>query len=342
MNQTESKSVTTKDQAKEPLLSVQELRTHFFSSEGTARSVDGVSFDILPSQTVAVVGESGCGKSVTAFSILRLIPTPPGKIVSGQIVFDGRDLLQLSEPEMRRVRGNDISMVFQEPMTSLNPILTIGKQITETILEHRKISKQEAKVIAIDMLERVGIPSAEARFDEYPHQLSGGMKQRAMIAMALVCRPKLLIADEPTTALDVTIQSQILDLLNDLRNELDMAILLITHDLGVVAEVADRVVVMYAGKVVETADVIDLFERPMHPYTRALFRSLPSIEGRKESLEVIPGNVPNPLSFPSGCRFRTRCTIARPSCADNVPPLLEVAAQHWVACPYTGPGEEAR
>jgi peptide/nickel transport system ATP-binding protein/oligopeptide transport system ATP-binding protein len=321
-----------------PLLSIRDLKTHFFSSDGVARAVDGVSYDIYPSETLAVVGESGCGKSVTAFSVMRLIPSPPGRIVGGEILFEGRDLLKLSEAEMRSVRGNDISMVFQEPMTSLNPIITIGDQITEVILQHQKRTKAEARELAIDMLDRVGIPSARARADEYPHQLSGGMKQRAMIAMALVCRPKLLIADEPTTALDVTIQAQILDLLNELRDEFQMSVLLITHDLGVVAEVADRVVVMYAGKVAETADVVELFEHPLHPYTKALFRSLPSLEtGRKAELNVIPGTVPNPLEFPSGCRFRTRCPLARDECAafDPDPPMVQLRPGHFVACPFT-------
>jgi oligopeptide/dipeptide ABC transporter ATP-binding protein len=324
-----------------PLLAIRDLRTYFYSSDGIAKSVDGISYEIFPGETVAVVGESGCGKSVTAFSVMRLIPQPPGKIVSGEIVLDGRNLLDLSEAEMRRVRGNEVSMIFQEPMTSLNPILTIGRQIGEAILEHQDRSKQEAREMSIEMLARVGIPSPERRVDEYPHQLSGGMKQRAMIAMALVCRPKLLIADEPTTALDVTIQAQILDLLNELRDELGMSVLLITHDLGVVAEVADRVVVMYAGKVAETAGVVELFEEPLHPYTRALFRSLPSLKGRKTELEVIPGSVPNPLEFPSGCRFRTRCPIARPVCATFDPPLLELRPGHFVACPFTegGPRE---
>jgi oligopeptide/dipeptide ABC transporter ATP-binding protein len=319
----------------EPLLAIRDLRTYFSSSDGVAKAVDGIGYDIFPGETLAVVGESGCGKSVTAFSVMRLIPQPPGKIVSGEILFDGRDLLKLSEQEMRDVRGNDISMIFQEPMTSLNPILSIGKQIAEAILEHQDRTPSEARELAVEMLGRVGIPSPEKRVDEYPHQLSGGMKQRAMIAMALVCRPKLLIADEPTTALDVTIQAQILDLLNELKSELDMSVLLITHDLGVVAEVADRVVVMYAGKIAETADVVDLFEHPLHPYTRALFRSLPSIESRRTELAVIPGAVPNPLDFPSGCRFRTRCPIARPDCATFDPPLLELRPNHFVACPYT-------
>jgi oligopeptide/dipeptide ABC transporter ATP-binding protein len=319
-----------------PLLSIRDLRTYFYSSDGIAKAVDGVSYDIFPSETVAVVGESGCGKSVTAFSIMRLIPSPPGRIVSGQVLLEGRDLLGLSEPAMRGVRGNDVAMIFQEPMTSLNPILKIGDQIAEPLINHKGLSKHEARQRAVDMLDRVGIPSAATRAEEYPHQLSGGMKQRAMIAMALVCRPKLLIADEPTTALDVTIQAQILDLVNDLRSEFDMSVLLITHDLGVVAEVADRVVVMYAGKIAETAEVTELFEHPLHPYTQALFRSLPSLEeARKSELNVIPGSVPNPLEFPSGCRFRTRCSIVRPECATFDPPLLELRPNHFVACPFT-------
>ncbi len=325
-----------------PLLSIRDLRTYFHTSDGIARSVDGVSFDIFPGETLAVVGESGCGKSVTAFTIMGLVPVPPGRVEGGEILLGDRDLLKLPESAMRDVRGNDISMVFQEPMTSLNPILTIGRQISEAILRHKDVTKVEARRLSIEMLSRVGIPSPERRADEYPHQLSGGMKQRAMIAMALVCRPRLLIADEPTTALDVTIQSQILDLLNDLREEFEMSVLLITHDLGVVAEVADRVIVMYAGKVVESAGVVDLFERPGHPYTRALFRSLPSLEHRGEALQVIPGNVPNPLDFPSGCRFRTRCPIARPECATTDPQLIEAAPRHLVACPFSSDGGDAQ
>jgi len=296
-----------------------------------------VTYSINHSETLAVVGESGCGKSVTAFSIMRLLPSPPGRIAGGEIVFEGRDLLKLSPKEMRDVRGNDISMIFQEPMTSLNPILSIGRQITEAILEHTDKSAEEARRLAIEMLDRVGIPSPETRIDEYPHQLSGGMKQRAMIAMALVCRPKLLIADEPTTALDVTIQSQILELLGDLRDEFQMAMLLITHDLGVVAETADRVVVMYAGKIVESATVEELFEHPLHPYTRALFNSLPSLEKRKTALTVIPGSVPSPLDFPSGCRFRTRCPMAQTWCTENEPELAELRPGHLAACPFADP-----
>jgi peptide/nickel transport system ATP-binding protein/oligopeptide transport system ATP-binding protein len=319
-----------------PLLSIRDLKTYFHSSDGVARAVDGVSYDIFPSETLAVVGESGCGKSVTAFSVMRLIPSPPGRVEGGQVLFEGRDLLRLTEQEMRDVRGNEIAMIFQEPMTSLNPILKIGDQIGEPLVHHKGMSKADARRHAVEMLDRVGIPSAAARAEDYPHQLSGGMKQRAMIAMALVCKPKLLIADEPTTALDVTIQAQILDLMNDLRSEFDMSVLLITHDLGVVAEVADRVVVMYAGKVAESAEVTELFEHPLHPYTKALFRSLPSLEeGRKSELNVIPGSVPNPLEFPAGCRFRTRCSIARPECATFDPPLAELRPGHFVACPFT-------
>ncbi len=319
----------------EPLLEIRGLKTWFESSDGVSRAVDGISYSVFDSETLAVVGESGCGKSVTAFSIMRLIPSPPGRIAGGEVLFQGRDLLKISSADMRAVRGNEISMIFQEPMTSLNPILSIGRQITEAILQHTHCSVAEARDRAIAMLGRVGIPAPERRIDEYPHQLSGGMKQRAMIAMALVCRPRLLIADEPTTALDVTIQSQILDLLAELRDEFKMSVLLITHDLGVVAEVADRVVVMYAGKIVETARVDDLFSHPLHPYTRALFRSLPSIVTPRGALPVIPGNVPSPLDFPSGCRFRTRCSIARAECATIEPELDELRPGHSVACPFT-------
>jgi peptide/nickel transport system ATP-binding protein len=258
---------------------------------------------------------------------------PPAEHAGGEIRFRGENLLALDEKGMRSVRGNMISMVFQEPMSSLNPILSIGHQITEAILEHQKKSKREAREIAIEMLRRVGIPSPEARFKEYPHQLSGGMKQRAMIAMALVCRPQLLIADEPTTALDVTIQAQILDLLRELRREFNMSVLLITHDLGVVAETCDRVAVMYAGKIVEYAPVIELFERPKHPYTHGLFRSLPILTEKKEALEVIPGAVPSPLDFPTGCRFRTRCSMAQEVCKEE-PPLREIMPDHFSACHF--------
>ncbi len=317
----------------QPLLSVSELRVHFRTEDGDARAVDGVSFEIAAGETLGLVGESGCGKSVTAYSILKLLPSPPAEYGGGQIIFRGEELISLSEKAMRRVRGNLISMIFQEPMSSLNPIMSIGAQITESIREHEKTSKLQAREAAIDMLRRVGIPSPETRFDDYPHQLSGGMKQRAMIAMALVCRPLLLIADEPTTALDVTIQAQILELLAELQRELKMAVLLITHDLGVVAETCDRVAVMYAGKIVESAPVVSLFETPMHPYTHGLFRSLPALTGKRSQLEVIPGSVPSPLDFPSGCRFRTRCRLARSECLKE-PVLRALAPGHFSACHF--------
>jgi oligopeptide/dipeptide ABC transporter ATP-binding protein len=317
----------------ETLLAINNLRVYFHTEDGVLKAVDGVSLQIKAGENLGLVGESGCGKSVTAFSILQLLPTPPAKYEGGEILFRGENLLAKSDKELRKVRGNAISQVFQEPMSSLNPIMTIGKQIAETITEHQKKSKSEARQLAVEMLRRVGIPSPETRFDEYPHQLSGGMKQRAMIAMALVCKPKLLIADEPTTALDVTIQAQILDLLRELQSEFQMSVLLITHDLGVVAETCDNVAVMYAGKIVEQATVNDLFERPLHPYTHGLFRSLPNLAERKDALEAIPGAVPNPLDFPSGCRFRTRCPLATELCKEE-PVLRELAPQHFVACHF--------
>jgi oligopeptide/dipeptide ABC transporter ATP-binding protein len=315
------------------LLGVRDLRVYFHTEDGILKAVDGVSFEIKRGETLGLVGESGCGKSVTAFSILQLLPAPPARYEGGEILFANENLLAKNEKQMRKVRGNSISMIFQEPMSSLNPIMSIGKQVTETIIEHQKKSRAEAREIAIDMLRRVGIPSPEARFDEYPHQLSGGMKQRAMIAMALVCRPELLIADEPTTALDVTIQAQILDLLKELQSEFNMSVLLITHDLGVVAETCDQVAVMYAGKIVEYASVTELFENPKHPYTHGLFRSLPLIADNKTTLEAIPGTVPNPLDFPSGCRFRNRCPLAQDLCKEE-PALRELGPAHLVACHF--------
>lgn len=315
------------------LLQVSGLRIHFHTDEGVFEAVGGVTFDIASGETLGLVGESGCGKSVTAYSILKLLAVPPAEYAGGEIKFRGEDLLSLDDKAMRRVRGNLISMIFQEPMSSLNPIMSIGAQITEAIREHRNASRREARKIAVDMLRRVGIPSSEARFYDYPHQLSGGMKQRAMIAMALVCRPALLIADEPTTALDVTIQAQILELLNELQCELNMSVLLITHDLGVVAETCDRVLVMYAGKVVESAPVASLFEAPKHPYTHGLFRSLPTLGERKEQLAVIPGAVPSPLEFPSGCRFRTRCPMAQEVC-EQEPTLRDIEPNHLAACHF--------
>lgn len=322
--------------AKQPLLEIKDLKTHFFTDDGVLPSVDGVSYAINKGETLGVVGESGSGKSVTSLSILKLIPDPPGRIVGGQILFEGKDIVKFSEDEMRKLRGNDISMIFQEPMTSLNPVFTVGDQIVEAITLHQELEYPEARELAIQMLERVGIPSPRTRVDEYPHQMSGGMKQRVMIAMALACRPKLLIADEPTTALDVTIQAQILELLNELKREFGMSILFITHDLGVVAETCDHVAVMYAGKIVEYGDVVTLFEKPAHPYTLGLFNSLPSFEGEKENRErlyVIPGMVPRPQDFPSGCRFRTRCPFATEKCSE-LPPAVEIDPGHTVACWY--------
>ena len=314
------------------LLELQGLKTHFFTEAGVVRAVDGVTYRIPHGKTLGVVGESGCGKSISALSILRLIPDP-GKIVEGQVLFDGNDLSTLSEAEMRAIRGNRISMIFQEPMTSLNPVFTVGNQIAEAIILHEKATRDEARRRTIELLQKVGIPSPEQRIDEYPHQMSGGMRQRIMIAMALACNPALLIADEPTTALDVTTQAQILDLLKELQKEFGMSILMITHDLGVIAETADEVVVMYAGKIVEYAETGELFGNPMHPYSQGLFRSRPKLGMNPEdALAVIPGSVPNPLSFPSGCKFHPRCDQVKENCSTVEPELLEVKPGHWVSC----------
>jgi oligopeptide/dipeptide ABC transporter ATP-binding protein len=314
------------------LLSVRDLRVQFTTEEGIAHAVDGVGFDVKKGETFCLVGESGCGKSVTALSIMRLIPTPPGRIASGSVVFDGRDLTTLPQSTMRRVRGAQISMVFQEPMSALNPVFTVGNQITEAVRIHQGVSGGEARDVAIEMLRRVRIPEPEQRFGEYPHQMSGGMLQRVVIAMALVCRPSLLIADEPTTALDVTVQARILDLLKELQQEMGMSVLMITHDLGVVAQVADRVAVMYAGRIVETADVRTVFERPMHPYMISLMKSMPVVGRSGEPLNVIPGQVPDPRRFPEGCRFHPRCYLGVPYCATHDPELREVADRHAAAC----------
>ncbi|TET31371.1 MAG: ABC transporter ATP-binding protein [Planctomycetota bacterium] len=316
----------------ETLIEVRDLATYFHTEDGIAKAVDGVSFHIDKGETLSLVGESGCGKSVTAFSIMRLVPDPPGKIVRGEILMEGRNLIELKESEMRRVRGNKISMVFQEPMTSLNPVFRVGNQIAEAAILHQKISRKEARKLTIEMLEKVEIPAPAERIDEYPHQMSGGMKQRVMIAMALVCKPSLLIADEPTTALDVTIQAQILRLLSDLQSELNMSILLITHDLGVVAEAARRVAVMYAGKIVELAEAETLFATPLHPYTVALMESIPRLGERKQRLSVIPGEVPNPLAFPDGCRFHPRCSFATEKCRMEIPEIVEHEKNHFAAC----------
>ena len=323
--------------APQPLLDVADLKTWFYTRDGIVRAVDGVSFHVMPGETLAIVGESGCGKSVTALSILRLVPSPPGRIVSGVIGFAGRDLRRLSEAEMRAVRGNDISMIFQEPMTSLNPVLTIGRQIAETLTLHQGLDKKAALRKAADMLRLVHIPEAERRLSEYPHQLSGGMRQRVMIAMALACNPKLLIADEPTTALDVTIQAQILDLMRELKQKVDAAIVLITHDLGVVAEMAQRVVVMYAGRKAEEAPVHGLFRRPLHPYTRGLLASVPKLGASLEPtrlprLAEIPGTVPSLKDEIPGCPFAARCPFATDICRREMPPFEEKAAGHYAAC----------
>jgi peptide/nickel transport system ATP-binding protein len=318
-----------------PLLEVEGLKTHFFTRDGVVRAVDGVSFSIQPGETLALVGESGCGKSVTSLSILRLIASPPGRTVAGAIRFDGRDLLGLSEPAMRKVRGNEISMIFQEPMTSLNPVLTVGRQIAEALVLHRGLDRAQASARAIEMLRLVNIPEAARRAEEYPHQMSGGMRQRVMIAMALACDPKLLIADEPTTALDVTIQAQILDLMRALKEKTGAAIMLITHDLGVVAEMAQRVVVMYAGRKVEEAAVNDLFERPRHPYTRGLMHSIPKLGAAKTvrgRLAEIPGMVPSLREPIAGCAFAARCAYAVERCRVEAPPLEAKGQGHTVAC----------
>ncbi|MBT9176415.1 MAG: Oligopeptide transport ATP-binding protein OppD [Firmicutes bacterium] len=323
-----------------PMLEVKDIRTAFHIREGVVPAVDGVSLYIHKDETLAVVGESGCGKSVTALSIMRLIKSPPGKIERGEIIFDDKDLLKLSIKEMREIRGNDIGMIFQEPMTSLNPVYTIGDQIAEAIVLHQKVSKREARTRTVEMLRKVEIPLPERRFDEFPHQLSGGMRQRVMIAMALSCNPKLLIADEPTTALDVTIQAQILDLMRNLRQTLGMSIMLITHDLGVVASMADRVVVMYAGKVVEEAPVRETFKKPMHPYTHGLLDSIPHLAREVEELHVISGTVPNLLYLPEGCRFGPRCPYVQDKCRQIQPTLVEAEPGHKVSCWY--PIREAR
>ncbi|MFO1318718.1 MAG: ABC transporter ATP-binding protein [Burkholderiales bacterium] len=314
------------------LLDVRNLQTHFFTRAGVAKAVDGVSFSIDAGETLALVGESGCGKSVTAFSLLRLIADPPGRIVGGSVHFDGRDLAVLSDAELRNVRGNRIGMIFQEPMTSLNPVFTIGDQIAESVLAHRRVSKREARARAVELLDLVGIPDPGRRVHEYPHRLSGGMRQRAMIAMALACEPKLLIADEPTTALDVTIQAQILDLLDELKTRTGMAVLLITHDLGVVAQHSQRVAVMYAGRIVEQAPTRALFEQPRHPYTRGLLASIPRAGATAARLAEIPGLVPALTAMPAGCAFAPRCASAVDRCRAEAPALEYAGPSRQVAC----------
>ena len=315
-----------------PLLEVRDLHTAFHTETGVARAVDGVSFAIDSSQVVALVGESGCGKSVTALSIMRLIDSPPGRISQGEVIFEGEDLLTLPEARMRKIRGARIGMVFQEPMTSLNPLFRVGRQIAESLRIHKDMSKDDARERAIDLLKVVGIPGPLQRVDEFPHQLSGGMKQRVMIAIALACDPVLLIADEPTTALDVTIQAQILDLLNALQGRFDMSVLLITHDLGVVSENADVVNIMYAGKIVERAPAERIFSHPRHPYTVGLLNSVPGLEKNPERLPTIPGTVPLPTRWPKGCRFHPRCPRATRECREVIPPFEALTADHLAAC----------
>jgi peptide/nickel transport system ATP-binding protein len=321
------------------LLEVNDLRTYFFTRQGVVKAVDGVDFALKPRETLAIVGESGCGKSITALSLLRLIPDPPGRIVSGAIKLDGVDLIGLDEEAMRRIRGNDVSMIFQEPMTSLNPVMTIGRQIAEVLLLHQGMTTQQAYARAVEMLRLVKIPEPEQRVKEYPHQLSGGMRQRAMIAIALACNPKMLIADEPTTALDVTIQAQILNLILELQNRLGTAVILITHDLGVVAETAQRVIVMYAGRKVEEASVEELFAHPQHPYTRGLMASIPRLDLMRgeekeetERLLEIPGIVPALSALPPGCAFAPRCPYAVDRCRAEYPPYELRGPGHWAAC----------
>jgi len=314
------------------LLSVENLSTHFFTDRGVVHAVDGVDLTVRRAETLGIVGESGCGKTVTMLSILRLIPDPPGRIVDGRVVFDGRDLLTLSAAEMRRMRGDRIAMIPQDPMAALNPAFTIGEQIDEVLTVHRGFNRTAARAETIRLLETVGIPSASTRVKDYPHHFSGGMSQRVMIAMALACNPELVIADEPTTALDVTIQAQILDLLRNLIKERGSAVMLITHDLGVVAEICDQVAVMYAGKVVEYTDVVTLFDRPLHPYTVALQNSLPRPDQGARRLQAIEGQPPDLAHLPSGCPFRTRCPHAMDQCAAALPTLSEVQPGHWVRC----------
>ncbi|MFX0196327.1 MAG: ABC transporter ATP-binding protein [Candidatus Hodarchaeota archaeon] len=322
--------------SKENLIEIKSLHTQFFTDEGVVKAVDNISFSVRRGEVLGIVGESGCGKSVTALSIMRLIPNPPGRITEGIITFEGRSLLNLSERKFRHIRGNRIAMIFQDPMTSLNPVFTIGNQICEAVVRHQKMSKKEGWKKGVEMLAKVGIPEPEKRAEEYPHQLSGGMRQRVMIAIALSCEPDMLIADEPTTALDVTIQAQILDLMKNLRNQYGMAIIFITHDLGVIAENADNVCVMYAGKIIEKADVYTIFENPAHPYTQGLINSIPVIDehsvGKRMKLRTIQGIVPNLLNLPPGCRFKERCNFAFEPCSNEEPFLWELEPGHYVAC----------
>ena len=321
------------------LVEFKDVHTYFYTEAGTVKAVNGVSYKIKEGETVGVVGESGCGKSVTALSLMRLIAGPQGEIVKGSITFDGKEITTLPESEMMSIRGNDISMIFQEPMTSLNPVFTVGDQIMESIILHQKLDKKQAKAKAIEMITLVGIPRAEQLVDSYPHELSGGMRQRIMIAMALSCNPKLLIADEPTTALDVTIQAQILDLMRDIKQKTQTSIMLITHDLGVVAEMADYVVVMYAGKVIEEGPVIDIFKNPLHPYTKGLLKSKPVINQEAERLYSIPGQVPNPIGMKDSCYFYERCEHCMEICKTQIPTIKYFDENHKISC-FLYDGEE--
>ncbi|MBU9711793.1 ABC transporter ATP-binding protein [Evansella tamaricis] len=333
MQEQQLKKQSLEKQKSNVLLEVEGLKTYFYmDNDRVAKAVDDVSFSINKGETLALVGESGSGKSITSLSIMRLIPSPPGKIVEGSIKLEGKELVTLSDKEIRKVRGNDIGMIFQEPMTSLNPVFTIGNQISESLMKHKKMKKNEAYKKAVDLLKLVGFARAEQIVNEYPHQLSGGMRQRAMIAIAMSCDPKLLIADEPTTALDVTIQAQILDLMVEMKEKFESSILLITHDLGVVAEVADRVLVMYGGQIVEEASVYELFTKPKHPYTNGLLASIPNLEADVERLESIPGTVPPAHRFPKGCRFAPRCKHVMDKCYEANPDLLEIDSKHKVRC----------
>lgn len=318
------------------LLKIRDLQTYFFCYEGLIKAVDKINLTIKKGETLGLVGESGCGKSVTALSILRLIPSPPGKIVGGEIIFEGKNLLDLTEKEMRKIRGRKISMIFQEPMTSLDPMFTIGDEIQEVIKLHQKLGKEEARKKTLELLRKVGMPDPEKRIDEYPHELSGGMRQRAMIAMALSCNPTLLIADEPTTALDVTIQAQILKLIDKLKKEFGASVMIITHDLGVIAETCTNVAVMYAGNIVEYADVNTLFSKPLHPYTKALMKSIPRLDVDAKRLEIIRGLVPNLLDLPSGCPFHPRCDFCFNKCPKEKPQLKKIEKKHLVACHFVG------
>ncbi|MHC2995097.1 MAG: ABC transporter ATP-binding protein [Candidatus Atribacteria bacterium] len=316
---------------KKLLLGVKDLKTYFFTEDGVVKAVDGVDFEVYQGETLGLVGESGCGKSVTAFSIMRLLDYP-GKAVGGEILFKSENLLRKSDAEMRKIRGKEIAMIFQEPMTALNPVLTVGFQISEALMMHFNIGKKEAINKSVELLKKVGIPMPEERVNEYPHQLSGGMRQRAMIAMAMSCDPVLLIADEPTTALDVTIQAQILDLMKSLLREFNASLIMITHDLGVIAEIADRIAVMYASKIVEYADKKTIFHTPLHPYTFGLLTSIPRLDLEVKRLDVIPGIVPNPLHFPPGCKFNPRCRFATNKCREEEPPLTKVEEGHLIRC----------